>query len=158
MSKTVLICQLLFSFKEKIPATSKVYPMIAIYYACTIIQVSLAMGMSTVMLCFYHKRPCTTPIPKWVKVRNRSWHNDVTLGSYQVTSLWIRSITLTWVHLPECSNGSCVTIIAQSLVCMLLHYAKYQHSRTTGMQTYRSGLDGRVLRGLENAGAEMILQ
>ena len=42
--------------------------MIAVYYACTIVQVSLAMGMSTVMLCFYHKRPCTTPIPKWVKV------------------------------------------------------------------------------------------
>ena len=69
LSFTILIMML----QEKIPATSKVYPMIAVYYACTIVQVSLAMGMSTVMLCFYHKRPCTTPVPKWVKVIILNW-------------------------------------------------------------------------------------
>lgn len=69
LSFTILIMML----QEKVPATSKVYPMIAVYYACTIVQVSLAMGMSTVMLCFYHKRPFTTPIPKWVKVIILNW-------------------------------------------------------------------------------------
>ncbi|XP_028397906.1 neuronal acetylcholine receptor subunit alpha-7-like [Dendronephthya gigantea] len=69
LSFTILIMML----QEKVPPTSKVYPMIGVYYACTIVQVSLAMGMSTVMLCFYHKRPCTTPIPKWVKVIVLKW-------------------------------------------------------------------------------------
>lgn len=69
LSFTILIMML----QEKVPATSKAYPMIAIYYACTIVQVSLAMGMSTVMLCFYHKRPCTIALPIWVKVVILNW-------------------------------------------------------------------------------------
>ena len=54
--------------QAKLPATSKVIPLIAVYYACTIIEVSAAMGMACLMLRFYHPTNSSAPIPAWIRV------------------------------------------------------------------------------------------
>lgn len=64
LSFTILLLMLM----AKLPATSKVIPLIAIYYACTIIEVSGAMGMACLMLRFYHPDNSSTPIPAWIRV------------------------------------------------------------------------------------------
>jgi len=64
LSFTILLLMLM----AKLPATSKVIPLIAVYYACTIIEVSAAMGMACLMLRFYHPDNTSTPIPAWIRV------------------------------------------------------------------------------------------
>ncbi|KAM7430993.1 Neuronal acetylcholine receptor subunit alpha-7 [Porites harrisoni] len=64
LSFTILLLMLM----AKLPATSKVIPLIAVYYACTIIEVSAAMGMACLMLRFYHPTNSSAPIPAWIRV------------------------------------------------------------------------------------------
>ncbi|XP_068718638.1 neuronal acetylcholine receptor subunit alpha-7-like isoform X1 [Montipora capricornis] len=64
LSFTILLLMLM----AKLPATSKVIPLIAIYYACTIIEVSAAMGMACLMLRLYHPDNSSAPIPAWIRV------------------------------------------------------------------------------------------
>lgn len=64
LSFTILLLMLM----AKLPATSKVIPLIAVYYACTIIEVSAAMGMACLMLRFYHPDDSSAPIPAWIRV------------------------------------------------------------------------------------------
>lgn len=64
LSFTILLLMLM----DKLPATSKVIPLIAVYYACTIIEVSAAMGMACLILRFYHPDNSSAPIPAWIRV------------------------------------------------------------------------------------------
>ncbi|XP_022792184.1 neuronal acetylcholine receptor subunit alpha-7-like [Stylophora pistillata] len=64
LSFTILLLMLM----AKLPSTSKVTPLIAVYYACTIIEVSAAMGMACLMLRFYHPDNSSAPIPDWIRV------------------------------------------------------------------------------------------
>lgn len=55
-------------FQEKLPVTSSEYPLIAVYYACTTFQVSIALALCVWVLRFYHHDPPTDDLPRWVKV------------------------------------------------------------------------------------------
>ena len=48
--------------------TSSEYPLIAVYYACTTFQVSIALACCVWVLRFYHHDPPTDELPRWVKV------------------------------------------------------------------------------------------
>ena len=54
--------------QAKLPPTSKQIPLIAVYYACTIIEVSAAMYMGCIMMRFYYPEDSSAPIPDWVRV------------------------------------------------------------------------------------------
>ncbi|XP_020917719.1 neuronal acetylcholine receptor subunit alpha-9-II isoform X2 [Exaiptasia diaphana] len=62
LSFTILILML----KNKLPPTSKAIPLIAVYYACTIIEVSLAMIVACLAMRIYCPEQLS-PLPGWAK-------------------------------------------------------------------------------------------
>ena len=70
-SELIHVYFLFLFLQAKLPATSKVIPLIAIYYACTFIEVSAAMGMACLMLRFYHPDNSSAPIPAWIRVTQK---------------------------------------------------------------------------------------
>ena len=52
--------------EEKMPETSDAVPLIGKYFACTIVEASLAVGAICMVLCFHHHDG--TEVPVWMKV------------------------------------------------------------------------------------------
>ncbi len=53
--------------EDKMPETSDAVPLIGKYFACTIVEASLAVFAACMVLCFHHHEP--TDIPRWMRVR-----------------------------------------------------------------------------------------
>eukprot|EP00794_Sanderia_malayensis_P018037 gene18037-19844_t len=51
--------------EDKVPETSDNVPLIGKYFACTIVEASLAVAAVCMVLCFHHHDP--TEVPPWVK-------------------------------------------------------------------------------------------
>ena len=66
---TILLSMAVFFLllEDKMPETSDVVPLIGKYFACTIVQISLAVGATCMMLCFHHHD--AADVPNWMKVR-----------------------------------------------------------------------------------------
>eukprot|EP00795_Rhopilema_esculentum_P011245 gene11245-21434_t len=64
---TILLSMAVFFLllEEKMPETSDHVPLIGKYFACTIVEISLAVWATCMMLCFHHHEP--TEVPVWMK-------------------------------------------------------------------------------------------
>ena len=65
---TILLSMAVFFLllEDKMPETSDVVPLLGKYFACSILQISLAVGATCMMLCFHHHD--ATEVPTWMKV------------------------------------------------------------------------------------------
>ena len=65
---TILLSMAVFFLllEDKMPETSDNVPLIGKYFACTIVQISLAVGAICMVLCFHHHD--ATEVPLWMKV------------------------------------------------------------------------------------------
>ena len=52
--------------EDKMPETSDAVPLLGKYYACTIVEASIAVGAVCMVLCFHHHDP--TDVPPWMRV------------------------------------------------------------------------------------------
>ncbi|KAK3696490.1 hypothetical protein QZH41_011802, partial [Actinostola sp. cb2023] len=71
LSFTILILMLMVrkpkNIKNKLPPTSKAIPLIGIYYACTMIEVSLAMFIACLTMRVYCPENSSATLPGWAK-------------------------------------------------------------------------------------------
>eukprot|EP00112_Aurelia_sp_Birch-Aquarium-sp1_P007388 Seg1804.2 transcript_id=Seg1804.2/GoldUCD/mRNA.D3Y31 product="Neuronal acetylcholine receptor subunit alpha-7" protein_id=Seg1804.2/GoldUCD/D3Y31 len=109
---------LLLMLYEKLPVTSSEYPLIAVYYACTTFQVSIALACCVWVLRFYHHDPPTDELPRWVKVVVLNWLARIVLLKKSTDQVRQELILHSWeelAHFKPKRTKNALTVVMNSI-------------------------------------------